>query len=127
MLYRLALALLVASEFAAEAQYITGPRGGCYTISSSGRKRYVDRSMCSGGAADNSASSRQNASATALAPSVSGAAKSSVSAGEQEAARKLLEWFQSPAQGDVERAVKNSLAKRLGLAHLLASADVDAR
>ena len=27
--------------------YYTGPRGGCYTYSASGRKRYVDRSYCS--------------------------------------------------------------------------------
>lgn len=26
--------------------YMTGPRGGCYTITSSGRKRYVPRSYC---------------------------------------------------------------------------------
>ena len=26
--------------------YITGPRGGCYYLSSSGRKVYVDRSLC---------------------------------------------------------------------------------
>ncbi len=26
--------------------YHTGPRGGCYTYSASGRKRYVDRSLC---------------------------------------------------------------------------------
>jgi hypothetical protein len=26
--------------------FIRGPRGGCYTLSSSGRKRYVDRSLC---------------------------------------------------------------------------------
>lgn len=26
--------------------YIRGPRGGCYTFSSSGKKRYVDRSLC---------------------------------------------------------------------------------
>ena len=26
--------------------YFTGPRGGCYTYSSSGKKRYVDRSYC---------------------------------------------------------------------------------
>jgi len=26
--------------------FIRGPRGGCYTIGSTGRKRYVDRSMC---------------------------------------------------------------------------------
>jgi hypothetical protein len=26
--------------------YYTGPRGGCYTYSASGRKRYVDRSLC---------------------------------------------------------------------------------
>jgi hypothetical protein len=30
----------------AKAQYITGPRGGCYTVTSGGKKRYVDRSMC---------------------------------------------------------------------------------
>ncbi len=27
-------------------QYIRGPRGGCYYISSSGNKVYVDRSLC---------------------------------------------------------------------------------
>jgi len=26
--------------------YIRGPRGGCYTFSASGKKRYVDRSLC---------------------------------------------------------------------------------
>jgi hypothetical protein len=26
--------------------FIRGPRGGCYTLSSSGRKRYVDRNLC---------------------------------------------------------------------------------
>ena len=26
--------------------YYTGPRGGCYTYSASGKKRYVDRSLC---------------------------------------------------------------------------------
>jgi hypothetical protein len=32
---------------AAESRgYYTGPRGGCYTYSASGRKRYVDRSYC---------------------------------------------------------------------------------
>ena len=31
---------------AADRGYHTGPRGGCYTYSASGRKRYVDRSLC---------------------------------------------------------------------------------
>lgn len=26
--------------------YITGPRGGCYTVTSEGQKRYVDHSYC---------------------------------------------------------------------------------
>lgn len=26
--------------------YIRGPRGGCYTFTKSGNKRYVDRSLC---------------------------------------------------------------------------------
>ena len=30
----------------ADRGYIRGPRGGCYYISGSGRKVYVDRSMC---------------------------------------------------------------------------------
>ena len=30
----------------ADPDYIRGPRGGCYYISPSGRKVYVDRSMC---------------------------------------------------------------------------------
>lgn len=31
---------------AASSRYIRGPRGGCYTLSPSGSKRYVDRSLC---------------------------------------------------------------------------------
>lgn len=31
---------------AADRGYYTGPRGGCYTYSASGRKRYVDRAYC---------------------------------------------------------------------------------
>lgn len=30
----------------ADKMYIRGPRGGCYYVSGSGRKVYVDRSMC---------------------------------------------------------------------------------
>ena len=26
--------------------YVTGPRGGCYYVTASGRKQYVDHSMC---------------------------------------------------------------------------------
>lgn len=28
------------------SRYIRGPRGGCYTFTKSGNKRYVDRSLC---------------------------------------------------------------------------------
>jgi hypothetical protein len=42
----LLLALLVAFPAAAAGPYHRGPRGGCYTFTASGRKRYVDRSMC---------------------------------------------------------------------------------
>ena len=35
-----------ASGGAGGGGYIRGPRGGCYYISGSGRKVYVDRSMC---------------------------------------------------------------------------------
>jgi len=28
------------------SNYIRGPRGGCYTFSKSGNKKYVDRSLC---------------------------------------------------------------------------------
>jgi hypothetical protein len=36
-----------SSRSGAESRgYHTGPRGGCYTYSASGRKRYVDRSYC---------------------------------------------------------------------------------
>lgn len=34
---------------ASDRQYFTGPRGGCYYITASGRKQYVDRSLCKGG------------------------------------------------------------------------------
>ena len=30
----------------AASPFIRGPRGGCYTLSKSGNKRYVDRSLC---------------------------------------------------------------------------------
>jgi hypothetical protein len=40
----LAAALFAISQ--AQAQYILGPRGGCYTVTESGKKRYVDRSLC---------------------------------------------------------------------------------
>lgn len=35
-----------SSSASRSSSYIRGPRGGCYTFSSSGRKRYVERSMC---------------------------------------------------------------------------------
>ena len=34
------------SSAEAEREYHRGPRGGCYTYSVSGKKRYVDRSLC---------------------------------------------------------------------------------
>ena len=34
------------SPSSSSGSYIRGPRGGCYTYSASGRKRYVDRSLC---------------------------------------------------------------------------------
>ena len=34
------------SSSSANPDYIRGPRGGCYYISASGRKVYVDRSLC---------------------------------------------------------------------------------
>lgn len=38
--------LLAVFTQPAECQYYLGQRGGCYTLSKSGNKRYVDRSMC---------------------------------------------------------------------------------
>lgn len=40
--------LLLGASLASPAisQYIRGPRGGCYVITQSGAKRYVDRSLC---------------------------------------------------------------------------------
>jgi hypothetical protein len=35
-----------SSPSSSSGSYIRGPRGGCYTYSASGRKRYVDRSLC---------------------------------------------------------------------------------
>jgi hypothetical protein len=113
MRIRIAIALLVALDFAAQAQYLSGPRGGCYTISSSGRKRYVDRSLCSGGSVEaNSVSSPRAAAMPASEPTADG-----------EAAKKLLAWFKAPAEGEIERAVKSSIAKRLGLSQFLPPAD----
>jgi predicted amidophosphoribosyltransferase len=36
----------VAVSRASSRGYYLGPRGGCYTYSASGRKRYVDHSYC---------------------------------------------------------------------------------
>ena len=35
-----------APPSSATRAFIRGPRGGCYTISANGNKRYVDRSLC---------------------------------------------------------------------------------
>ena len=35
-----------SSASGSSARYYRGPRGGCYTYSASGRKRYVDHSYC---------------------------------------------------------------------------------
>src|SRR5258707_9794380 len=44
----ISIALLFFTIFVdqANAQYHLGPRGGCYKITKSGRKSYVDRSLC---------------------------------------------------------------------------------
>lgn len=41
----MAVVLAVFAQ-SADCQYYLGPKGGCYTLSKSGKKRYVDRSMC---------------------------------------------------------------------------------
>src|ERR1041384_2271485 len=38
--------VLLTGCSAEERVYHTGPRGGCYYVTSSGEKQYVDRSMC---------------------------------------------------------------------------------
>ena len=40
------LALLLWTCCALSQTYHLGPRGGCYTITASGSKRYVDKSLC---------------------------------------------------------------------------------
>jgi hypothetical protein len=42
------LLLFLLAISPAYAQYVRGPRGGCYTVGKSGRRQYVDRSMCGG-------------------------------------------------------------------------------
>lgn len=42
----LRIAFLLALAFTLPGQYISGPRGGCYTYTRSGAKKYVDRSLC---------------------------------------------------------------------------------
>ncbi|MEZ5401337.1 MAG: hypothetical protein R2729_16830 [Bryobacteraceae bacterium] len=118
MLTRRLIAFVFVCSLVAEAQYYTGPRGGCYTISSSGRKRYVDRSMC--GSPDPAPVVRQS-----LAPAPAAAAGSTLavspepsraaSIDEREVGRKLIEWLRRPSASEVERNVKIGLAKELGL------------
>ncbi len=47
-LFAIAVMALVLAAFAqpADSQYFVGSRGGCYLLTKSGNKRYVDRSMC---------------------------------------------------------------------------------
>jgi hypothetical protein len=35
-----------SSSYAATGVYITGPKGGCYTVTSGGQKHYVDHAYC---------------------------------------------------------------------------------
>lgn len=116
MIVRVAI-LMAALSLAAEAQYILGPRGGCYTVSASGRKRYVDRSRC----AEPVSPARSAAPPADLAPAVSPPASSALS--DFDVARKLLDWFKAPAASPGERALKADLAKRLGLTGALPRAD----
>jgi hypothetical protein len=44
--FAILVSVLIAFSLESQAQYIRGPRGGCYTLTRSGNKRYVDRSMC---------------------------------------------------------------------------------
>jgi hypothetical protein len=44
--HKLIMALLLWATFIWSQPYHLGPRGGCYTITPSGNKRYVDRSLC---------------------------------------------------------------------------------
>jgi hypothetical protein len=46
MLRFVLLAIALFSPTVAFSQHMRGPRGGCYKVSASGRKTYVDRSMC---------------------------------------------------------------------------------
>jgi len=46
MRIRLPLIALLIAVIALAAPYQRGARGGCYTVSKSGAKRYVDRSFC---------------------------------------------------------------------------------
>jgi len=56
--------LLVVPTF---AQFITGARGGCYSITSSGRKRYVDHSYCASAAPKKPTSNARQAEAPSIA------------------------------------------------------------
>jgi hypothetical protein len=42
-------ALGAAPREVRQGGYTLGPKGGCYTVTASGRKKYVDRSLCAGG------------------------------------------------------------------------------
>lgn len=50
------------------AQYFRGPRGGCYTITRSGAKRYVDRSLCEETPAASSARAQASVAPEASTP-----------------------------------------------------------
>jgi hypothetical protein len=52
-----ALSIQIGSAVEIAAQYIRGPRGGCYTIIRSCNKRYIDRSFCEDRPAEKAAAS----------------------------------------------------------------------
>jgi len=72
--FALVLALLLSLlTSAVHAQFIRGPRGGCYTLSKSGAKKYVDRSLCdeppSGSGANRTATTARGLTTSGLSDS----------------------------------------------------------
>lgn len=76
--------------------------------------------MCAGNSDSSSPKALANATTT-LRSGLNDAGPTDV--GESEAARKLLIWFKTPAEGEIELAVKVAIAKRLGLTRYLSIPD----
>src|SRR3974377_718834 len=91
------LAAIFALAGLAQAQYTTGPRGGCYTTTKSGNKRYVDRSLCAKSSSD--ANTQKSAASSKAAPSSGSSTEPVKGAATKQAPSASGKYIKGPKGG----------------------------